>query len=319
LKVPTQLPPGVWTAQVQRYNNIPAGGHDRSFPCNMLVGAEKVLARVHHEHVTSKNYTPLALGEIISQRAYTADGDINKMANTSNSKKAWTMEDGTFTEAEPRPWDPQGAMQVIDALEAIRWAWILLEFGDETDIDNHISWFTKQIRTKRDKLPQIKRLWETAGWRQAVGMRNNRTFKDITTEMRQDAEWIQDIMQKHIGKSDGGKGRDTGRAASAGKGNGKDRAKSSGKNNSGGQGRPLSRQGSSDLCRRFNEGKCTNRDCKYDHRCGYCNKPGHGSFECHGNPANKGGKDRGRGRGKGDRSRSNRQGDQRPATTEDSR
>ena len=150
-------------------------------------------------------------------------------------------------------------------------------------------------------------------------MRSGRTFKDITTEMRQDAEWIQDIMQKHIGKSDGGKGRDTGRAASAGKGNGKDRAKSSGKNNSGGQGRSLSRQGSADLCRRFNEGKCTNKECKYDHRCGYCNKPGHGSFECHGNPANKGGKDRGRGRGKSDRSRSNRQGDQRPAAAEDSR
>ena len=36
-----------------------------------------------------------------------------------------------------------------------------------------------------------------------------------------------------------------------------------------------------DACRRFNRGKCNlGTNCRYDHKCSYCNKFGHGSLHC---------------------------------------
>ena len=44
------------------------------------------------------------------------------------------------------------------------------------------------------------------------------------------------------------------------------------------------------LCFDFNRGNCTfGKKCKFDHRCSFCNKFGHGSFNCRKANANKGG------------------------------
>jgi hypothetical protein len=48
------------------------------------------MARVHHEHTVSKNYTPLYLGEILTTRSFTATGEINKLALTDKDKTKWT-------------------------------------------------------------------------------------------------------------------------------------------------------------------------------------------------------------------------------------
>ena len=38
----------------------------------------------------------------------------------------------------------------------------------------------------------------------------------------------------------------------------------------------------SEPCRRFNRGKCNfGTNCKYEHKCSYCFKYGHGSVNCH--------------------------------------
>lgn len=34
------------------------------------------------------------------------------------------------------------------------------------------------------------------------------------------------------------------------------------------------------VCWRYNKGRCTLRNCEYDHRCAHCGKPGHGKHEC---------------------------------------
>ena len=99
-KVPLTLPPGVWAAQVSRYNSIQLGGVDRKFKTELLVGAERVLARIHHEHTSSHMYTPVLLGEIITARAYTGDGIVNKLANSSTGRKQFSVEEGLFTETD---------------------------------------------------------------------------------------------------------------------------------------------------------------------------------------------------------------------------
>ena len=65
--VPIRIPSRLWDQQIRRYNNITIAGRDRTFPEAMLAGADKVLARVHHEHTVSKQYTPVGLGEIRSE------------------------------------------------------------------------------------------------------------------------------------------------------------------------------------------------------------------------------------------------------------
>ena len=57
------LPAGVYTKLVQDYSDISIDGEKRQFPERNLLGAKKVLARMYHEHHTSKLYTATSLGE----------------------------------------------------------------------------------------------------------------------------------------------------------------------------------------------------------------------------------------------------------------
>ena len=70
--VPKTLAPGVWHQQIKKYTSVQLHGVDREFPSTQLLGAESVLARLLHEHTSSKQYTPLKLGEILQARAYTS-------------------------------------------------------------------------------------------------------------------------------------------------------------------------------------------------------------------------------------------------------
>ena len=84
--VPNSLPYGIWSTQVKKYNQIQIVNKNRSLPENQLVGADKVLARVHHEHTAPKNFTPIQLGNILTTRSFTATGEIDKLALKDKDK-----------------------------------------------------------------------------------------------------------------------------------------------------------------------------------------------------------------------------------------
>ena len=149
-KVPVKLPTGVWITAVTKYNKVQTGGTDRSFPCNLLIGAEKVLARIHHEIHVSKNFTPTLLGEIMTSRAYTATGQINILAQKKSDKQELTLEDGQWVAQEPKSWDPNDLMAILDGLESIRWAWILFDMGNEADVNEYIEWFIRMAKDRKD-------------------------------------------------------------------------------------------------------------------------------------------------------------------------
>ena len=69
-RIPKSLPAGVYSKLVEDYNSITIDGVRRTFPEKLLLGAEKVLARMYHEHHTSKLYTATPLGEIMAQRLW---------------------------------------------------------------------------------------------------------------------------------------------------------------------------------------------------------------------------------------------------------
>ena len=71
------FPRGVYAQLIKDYNNITLDGEKRTFPEKILLGADKVLARMYHEHHTSKHYTAVTLGEIMSQRVFTSLGTVN--------------------------------------------------------------------------------------------------------------------------------------------------------------------------------------------------------------------------------------------------
>ena len=56
----------VYTKLVNDYSKIQLDGEDRAFTEKMLLGADKALARMYHEHHISNHYTATPLGEIMS-------------------------------------------------------------------------------------------------------------------------------------------------------------------------------------------------------------------------------------------------------------
>ena len=129
-KVPKQLPSGVWNDGIRRYNAVEIQHIARRFPERELVGAQSVLARMHHEHSKTKLYTPTYLGEILQARSFTSTGDPNPLAKPKADQRSTLVIEGDKLVQEPEKlWSPKSVLSVIDAIRSIQWAWILLDFG----------------------------------------------------------------------------------------------------------------------------------------------------------------------------------------------
>lgn len=115
-KPPKTLPPQVWNQQVQKYNAILVGTRPRKFPEMEILGAESILARIHHEHSVSKQYTPVALGEILAKRSFAAGGEINPLSKASRKVGTLYVEDERIVQDDTeKPWQPRSVLAVMDA------------------------------------------------------------------------------------------------------------------------------------------------------------------------------------------------------------
>ena len=130
-RVPKQLPANVWSSLINNYQSQQIGGFDRVFPVNELLGAERIVARVYHEHVVSKNYGPIHLGEIVAARTFSASGEPNPLAKKDRAATTLTVTGDKLVSAPEELWSPRSVLSVIDGLNSIRWRMILLKFGSE--------------------------------------------------------------------------------------------------------------------------------------------------------------------------------------------
>ena len=218
-KIPKSWPKGVYQQLLTEYRTNT--GNTKSFPQKILIGAEKIVVRMWHEHTTSKNYQAVGLGEIITNRTFTATGSVNSTAKRDKSDKTLVLDNEH--NQEQKDWDPQSMMMILDALDAIRWAWILIQISTQEIIDNYIERFIQLTRKNPQRLPNVKEAWDTFSWTIAMRLRNNITFKQATEEILQDPVAIADILSQPVRKkpkSDKEKGK------IKGKGQGKAKTKS---------------------------------------------------------------------------------------------
>lgn len=176
-KVPKNLPPGKWSELVEAFNKITVNGRPRQFPVRELLGAEMIVARLWHERHISKQYTPLQLGELLQHRSFTASGEINPLAR--NPKKCSVLsldEERQLVENDDPTWTPRSLLSVLDGLQAAKWAYVLVQLGDETDISEFIEAMVMRARSKSDKMAQFVIYWHAAMWRVAMDMRGGDSF-----------------------------------------------------------------------------------------------------------------------------------------------
>lgn len=110
---------------MNHYNKIQLDGRDRTFPTQVLIG----VARMYHEHHHSRLYTPLLLGEILQHRSFQSSGEVNPLAKQNKKSGALTLEHGRLIEQEEKSWEPRSVLSILDGLEAVRWATILVQLG----------------------------------------------------------------------------------------------------------------------------------------------------------------------------------------------
>ena len=195
-KVPKTLPAGVWSQQVNKYNSEKLRGRDRSFPETMLLGAEVVLARIWHEHHVSKLYTPIGLGEILSKRSFTATGEVNMLAKNPKRASVLTIEDEQLVQEDEKTWSPRSVLSIMDGIEAVIWALILLEIGEEHHCHNFGKWCVAKARSRPQKLEQFKQWWDAAGWKISMRMRAGATFGEASAEVMADLDLFNDHMSR---------------------------------------------------------------------------------------------------------------------------
>ena len=190
--IPKTLPAGVYNQLVKDYNDVTLNGEKREFPERVLLGADKVLARMHHEHTVSKHYTAVTLGEIMSQRVFTALGAVNAARKKDDLDKRLVVDSKhQLVSKEPSDWDVN---MIQDGIDAVRWAWILIKFGTEKAVNKYCDWWITLVRRNSNKLPQIKTRWESFAWDIAMIMRQTETFSTITDELMADLSTVNDTL-----------------------------------------------------------------------------------------------------------------------------
>ena len=193
------LPPGTgekppkgfpeWGRLVDAYNQVLLGGEPRTFPADELLGAEDVLARMHWEHTRDKLYTPVAVGEILSKRTFSALKVVNPLSarrSTGSAPHQIKLVDGALAVEEDRPMVPKGIWSVVDGLTAIKWAWILIQIGTEKAIVAYVDWWIGKARLRSHQLDAVVDYWDAASHRLASEMRLGRTFDEVSRDITGD-------------------------------------------------------------------------------------------------------------------------------------
>ena len=208
-KFPKSWPKGVYQQLLTDYKTNT--GNIRPFPEKIILGAEKAVVRMWYEQATSKNYQAVGLGEIITNRTFTATGAVNSTAKKGKSDKTWVLDsDNTLIHQEQQkacpihdddPGPPRSHPLGLD-----------IDTDFIQGIDAYIDRFIQLTRKNPQRLPNVKEAWDTFSWDIAMKMRNSTSFKQATDDVLQDPVTLAYILAQPIckkTKNDKGKGKET--------------------------------------------------------------------------------------------------------------
>lgn len=166
-----------------------------------LLGAESVIARVLHEHETSKSYTPVLLGEVISIRTFQANGEPNPLAKRERNTTKLTLTGEQLVAAPEEPWQPRSVLAILDGLASIRWCYILCKIGTEQAVHAFFDWLVRLVRSRPQKTDQLAQFWMTVSWKLALEMRGGRTFMEATAVIMKDYDSFTECMNRESTQS----------------------------------------------------------------------------------------------------------------------
>ena len=259
---PKARPPGgldnaVFVAGVERWQKqwTPA----QTFPKKMVIGAEEVLYKLHSELNTTRVFTPLLLGDVVSTRTYNADESINERRNTRKGRQSQldqlTSAVGAAVGAElPTLQHDENAQLFVDsvlaagdALEANMWALRWAQYGTDPQTDKwRRFWLNKARGDKIDgNMKVFTVVYTAAAWRVATLMRDGQAWHESAAEVEADKDWIKDEIDKakyrnFAYQGGGGKGgRSSGDTQSGGRSRSRGRSRRADRSRSRRQHRPI--------------------------------------------------------------------------------
>ena len=197
-QVPKEIPPSELAKLIDHYENQKVDGRCRVFNQRMLLGAERVVARVWHE-IQTRSHTPLLLHEILCLRHYDAAGNTNMLAQVdpkASGKVILDMQDHSLHLSEENTWTPKGLLSVLDALDAVAHCWILVQIAHELAVLSYIDWWRAMFRGRTGKLEQLKSYWVEANWKLSLALRRGRDFQAVTEEIMGDQSSLQSALHR---------------------------------------------------------------------------------------------------------------------------
>ena len=147
----------------------------------------------------------------MSRRSFDATGAVNALSKRKLSKELVVDVDRDRLVAEEAEdsWEPRSMLAVIDALDALRWAFILLEYGHEFDIGELFDDFIHKARQRPQQLDSFRSYYESASWKLCRELRAGRTFAEAVGLVRDDLHLYQEVMNRppqSAGKQSPGQG-----------------------------------------------------------------------------------------------------------------
>ena len=198
-KVPKQLPTAVWSTLLQAYNKAQLHGVDRSFPQHEILGAEVILAKMWHEHRTSRMFSPVLLGDIIQRRSFTASGDVNPLSSKAKSSRTLTIEDDQLTyQDEATTWTPRSLLAAIDGLQATKFAMIFVQWGSETSIEKFFAWLVQRARSRPNKMENFNQYFTAISWQLCMNLRQGISFEEASNNIMSDLDKFTEFMARDL-------------------------------------------------------------------------------------------------------------------------
>ena len=195
LAIPTSLRPGVWAEQILKFEtqwNPPL-----EFPVKVLLGSEAILARLLHEATVSRLFTPVSLGEILRNRAYSSSGLVNPLAlkRADDQVLLWKKRGDPAELVPTQPiFDPKSTWLVIDALDAVKWAYASSGYATDVVAARLTDPFVRFVRQRTQDLSGIKSLYAAASWELCLLMRAGETFDTAVNDVMTRTHWLREYL-----------------------------------------------------------------------------------------------------------------------------